>query len=162
MKNPDHTYDITNIPDMEGFYGGTEEFIHWGAAHDGGNYLYLTRDKTGKSGGGLLKIYCPLPGTVTPKVGILNTEPCEMLVVKASPNPFTSSIGISLEGVAAKVMSPGVVAIYDVKGGLVERWTPGALGSFFKWDAAGHPSGTYVINACIGNRTATKQIALVN
>jgi len=59
-----YAYNITNIPDSD-LWGGSEKFVSWGVAHDGGKYLYVSRQNgccKASPQAEILKIYAPLPG----------------------------------------------------------------------------------------------------
>ncbi|OGJ91380.1 MAG: hypothetical protein A2268_07950 [Candidatus Raymondbacteria bacterium RifOxyA12_full_50_37] len=82
--------------------------------------------------------------------------------LEALPNPFNPDLSILIHGGKASV------TIHDVRGNHLKTLFPSSSagsGSYmdqkYSWNAAGHPSGIYIIKARIGRQTVLKRIMLV-
>jgi hypothetical protein len=114
----------------------------------------------------------PTPVSVEEKKPILP----EVFTISANPNPFNSSVRITLDGLGAHCNTPLQIEIFDVNGRIVER-IPSALlykggteqreaGVSYIWTPdESLPSGVYLVKARIGlskgsgaETTATKRV----
>jgi parallel beta-helix repeat protein len=85
-----------------------------------------------------------------------NTGPYQGRALSVYPSPFKSTVTI---GVPA---SAGIAAvnIYSIDGRNIASFT-GVRNSRIQWNAAGQPSGLYLVRACIGHRIFSKRIYLL-
>jgi hypothetical protein len=83
------------------------------------------------------------------------------------PNPFNPAININYElGITNYELGKIYLKVFDTQGKMVADLSPDIRNSSFvirnsiTWNAAGHPSGVYIIRAKAGHRLLTKKIIL--
>ena len=72
--------------------------------------------------------------------------------IRVSPNPFTSSVNISLDTDTREI------AVYDISGRLVENLT--ARGRSFSWNGTGRPAGIYLLRVKTAKGLLQKKLFL--
>jgi hypothetical protein len=87
--------------------------------------------------------------------------------IKCWPNPFSTSVDISLVRGASSVVRSGKadIKIYDIRGQLIStlpRTTNYELRTSYKWQAQGQPAGIYFIRIQQGHKTLSKKIYKIN
>jgi predicted esterase len=103
-----------------------------------------------------------IPNAVSPGNGMNLREPG---ILHAYPNPFSTSVGISLVRSASSVVRSGnaEIRIFDIRGNLISiipRTTNYEPRTKYTWDASNRPAGIYLVRVKLGNRTMTKKIML--
>jgi hypothetical protein len=99
-------------------------------------------------------------GQLTP-IGPGGSVPLKTALEQNFPNPFNPSTVISYQISAAGQVS---LIVYDVLGREVQKLvnSPQASGAYsVTWNAAGHPSGVYLIRLKTGNFSSTKRMVLL-
>jgi pimeloyl-ACP methyl ester carboxylesterase len=88
------------------------------------------------------------------------------LVVTASPNPFRTSVDISMVRRASCVVRSGQadIRIFNIKGNLIttfQHTTNYEPRTKYTWDASGQPAGIYIIKVRAGEMSRSVKIMLV-
>jgi hypothetical protein len=86
--------------------------------------------------------------------------PVKDFSLNAYPNPFNSAVVISMAatGRGGSRPAPTVLAIYDIHGRIMERFTNTHIP--FTWNASRYPAGTYIINIITGTHRLSRKIVL--
>jgi len=83
--------------------------------------------------------------------------------LSVSPNPFRTSVQISVSGVDQLPASLMSVRIYDMRGALISALTAGnkALAQGISWNASRLTAGVYVVQVRANGKVLSKKISLV-
>jgi len=91
----------------------------------------------------------------------LTDLPTSPVLYPATPNPFNSSVKLSM---CLPHADRVLLAVFDVNGREVSRlvdWNVGAGNQSFVWNASGFPAGVYVVRMDVGDVSEIRKVVLV-
>jgi pimeloyl-ACP methyl ester carboxylesterase len=104
--------------------------------------------------------------TGTTNLSVARNVNSEVNRITAMPNPFSTSVDISLVRGASSVVRSGKadIRIFDIRGQLIStlpRTTNYELRTSYRWHAQDQPAGIYIIRVEVGDAVMQKRITLV-